>query len=40
VDYASVMDLQPILQDDSVIPTPLRQDEFEELLTVASDSLI
>jgi RimJ/RimL family protein N-acetyltransferase len=30
----------PILQDDSVILTPLRQDEFEELLIVASDPLI
>ncbi len=34
------MDRQPILQDDSVILTPLRQDEFEELLLVASDPLI
>lgn len=34
------MDLQPILQDDSVILTPLRQDQFEELLTVSSDPLI
>lgn len=34
------MDRQPILQDDSVILTPLRHDEFEELLIVASDPLI
>lgn len=34
------MDLQPILQDDSVTLTPLQQDEFEELLTVARDPLI
>lgn len=34
------MDLQPILQDDSVILTPLRQAEFEELLSVSSDPLI
>lgn len=40
LDYASVMNLQPILQDDSVILTPLRQEEFEELFTVSSDPLI
>ncbi|MCX7035625.1 MAG: GNAT family N-acetyltransferase [Proteobacteria bacterium] len=34
------MDRQPILQDDSVILTPLRSDEFEELLSVSSDPLI
>ena len=34
------MDCQPILQDDSVILTPLRSDEFEELLSVSSDPLI
>ncbi len=34
------MNRQPILQDDSVILTPLRPDEFEELLAVASDPLI
>lgn len=34
------MNRQPILQDDSVILTPLRQDEFEELLAVSSDPLI
>ena len=34
------MNRQPILQDDCVIMTPLQQDEFEELLTVASDPLI
>lgn len=39
-DYASTMNRQPILQDDSVILTPLRQDEFEELLAVSSDPLI
>jgi len=38
--YALVMNRQPILQDDSVILTPLQQDEFEELLAVASDPLI
>ena len=38
--YALVMNRQPILQDDSVILTPLRPDEFEELLAVASDPLI
>jgi len=38
--YALVMNRQPILQDDSVILTPLRPDEFEELLAVASDALI
>ena len=40
IDYASAMNRQPILQDDSVILTPLRQDEFEELLAVSSDPLI
>lgn len=40
LDYASVMNLQPVLQDDSVILTPLRQEEFEELFTVSSDPLI
>jgi len=39
-DYASVMDCQPILQDDSVILTPLRSEEFEELLSVSCDPLI
>jgi RimJ/RimL family protein N-acetyltransferase len=34
------MNRQPILQDDHVILTPLRQDEFEELLAVSSDPLI
>lgn len=34
------MDLQPILQDDSVTLTPLQQNEFEELLAVSSDPLI
>ena len=38
--YALVMNRQPILQDDSVILTPLQPDEFEELLAVASDPLI
>jgi len=38
LDYASVIDLQPILQDDSVILTPLPREDFEELLIVASDS--
>ena len=34
------MDRQPVLQDDQVILAPLRPDEFEELLAVASDPLI
>jgi len=34
------MDLQPILEDDRVILTPLQPDEFEELLAVSSDPLI
>lgn len=34
------MNRQPILQDDRVILAPLRSDEFEELLAVASDPLI
>ncbi|NDE01246.1 MAG: N-acetyltransferase [Gammaproteobacteria bacterium] len=34
------MNRQPVLQDDHVILTPLRANEFEELLTVASDPLI
>jgi RimJ/RimL family protein N-acetyltransferase len=34
------MNRQPILQDDCVILTPLQEDEFEELLIVASDPLI
>jgi RimJ/RimL family protein N-acetyltransferase len=34
------MNRQPVLQDDHVILTPLRPDEFEELLTVAADPLI
>ena len=40
VVYALVMNRQPILQDDSVTLMPLRADEFEELLAVASDPLI
>jgi RimJ/RimL family protein N-acetyltransferase len=31
---------QPILQDDSVILTPLRSEEYEELLSVSCDPLI
>ena len=34
------MNRQPVLQDDRVILAPLKPDEFEELLTVASDPLI
>jgi len=34
------MNRQPILQDDHVILTPLKAQEFEELLTVSSDPLI
>lgn len=34
------MNRQPVLQDDHVILTPLRANELEELLTVASDPLI
>lgn len=34
------MNRQPILKDDHVILTPLKADEFEELLTVSSDPLI
>jgi RimJ/RimL family protein N-acetyltransferase len=34
------MNRQPVLQDDHVILTPLRPEEFEELLTVSSDPLI